>query len=202
MKTNRLFASLMLVFAAIAISCTSEDPVFEIDQELITDVTMIFTEVGANGNLTQNSFTVTATDPEGLELGTEPIIQEISQLEPGKRYRLDLSLYNSIDNEDVTEEILEDADDHQFYFLGTAFVGDGAFLTYEYADEDEDGNPLGLTGFVNVSAAPPANNGGFRLVLRHDLNKSHEGANHPNFENFVSAGGETDLDVTFPVILN
>jgi hypothetical protein len=41
-----------------------------------------------------------------------------------------------------------------------------------------------------------------RVVLRHDLNKGFAGANNPTFANFVQAGGETDLDITFPVILN
>jgi hypothetical protein len=41
-----------------------------------------------------------------------------------------------------------------------------------------------------------------RVVLRHDLNKNFPGASNPNFANFVQAGGETDLDLTFPVVLN
>jgi hypothetical protein len=41
-----------------------------------------------------------------------------------------------------------------------------------------------------------------RVVLRHDLNKSFSGANNPTFANFALAGGETDLDITFPVIFS
>jgi len=199
---NNFLTSLMILLAFSVISCSSDDPEFETDQELITDVTLLFTEMDVNNNMTQNSFSVTATDPEGIELGTTPTIQTITQLVPGKRYRLDISLYNSIENEDITEEILEDADDHQFYFLGSAFVGPDSFLTYAYADQDEDGKPLGLAGFVTVSATPGTNNGQFRLVLRHDLDKNHPGANNPNYAEFINAGGETDLDIIFPVSFN
>ena len=75
-------------------------------------------------------------------------------------------------------------------------------LTYVYDDEDEDGNPIGLRGFVTVASSPASNNAQFRMILRHDLDKSFSGINNPNFENFVQAGGETDLDITFPLVLN
>jgi len=200
-KINSLLLAAFMMLALMTVSCSSDDPEFEADQELITDVTLIFTEVDATGTLTQNTFTVTATDPEGLELGTQPVIQAITGLEPGKRYRLDITLFNSIENENVTDEILEDADDHQFFFLGSAFIGPNDFLTYEYADQDQNGNPIGLFGYVNVSPTPTANNGQFRLVLRHDLDKNYAGIRDPGFTNFVAAGGETDLDITFPVTL-
>jgi len=200
-KMKNLLVAAIIGLSLSAISCSSDDPEFEADQELITDVTLIFTEVDATGNLTQNTFSVTASDPEGLELGSQPVIQAITGLEPGKRYRLDISLFNSIENEDITEEIAEDADDHQFFFLGSAFIGPNDFLTYEYADADQNGNPLGLFGYVTVSAAPGTNNGQFRLVLRHDLDKNFAGIRNPSFPTFTAAGGETDLDITFPVTL-
>jgi len=200
-KMNNLLLAALIIMGFTAISCSSDDPEFEVDQELITDVTLLFTEVDATGNLTQNTFTVTASDPEGLETGVRPEIQAITQLEPGKRYRLDISLFNSIENEDVTEEILEDADDHQFFFLGSAFIGPNDFLTYEYGDQDQNGNPLGLLGYVTVSPTPGTNNGQFRLLLRHDLDKNFAGIRNPGFTNYIGAGGETDLDITFPVTL-
>jgi hypothetical protein len=181
-------------------SCTSDDPEIEKDQEIITDVTLIFREVDNNNNPIGNPFTFKASDPEGLELGKNPTIQSI-QLGIGKKYLLEIEVFNSIENEDITEEILEEADEHQFYFLGTAFVG-SPVLTYTYADADKNGNPVGLKGYVQVASSPGFNNAQFRLILRHDLNKSFPGAKNPNWENFVQAGGETDLDITFPLVLN
>jgi hypothetical protein len=180
-------------------ACTSDDPEIEKEQEIITDVTLSFTEVDNNNNPVGNPVEFKAFDPQGLELGNNPTIQTI-QLGIGKRYLLEIDLFNSIENEDITEEILEEADEHQFFFLGTAFVG-SPVLTYTYADEDKNGNPIGLKGYVQVSSAPGFNNAQFRLILRHDLNKSFPGANNPNWQNFVQAGGETDLDITFPLVL-
>lgn len=200
-KLNFNLLILLLTTSIILFSsCESNDPEDENEGELITDVTLIFTEVDPTGGTVGTPFEVKASDPDGIELGSNPTIETIN-LGIGKTYRLELELFNRIENEDITEEIEEEADEHQFFFLGSAFVG-SPVLTYVYDDADEDGNPIGLRGFVTVASTPTSNNAQFRLVLRHDLNKSYSGANNPNFENFVQAGGETDLDITFPLILN
>ena len=111
-----------------------------------------------------------------------------------------ITAFNGIANEDVTEEIEEEGDHHQFFFVGSAFIGNTSFLEYAYADEDEDGNPIGLMGYVTVNENAGSENGIFNLVLRHDLDKNHEGADNPSWENFVQAGGESDLDIDFDVI--
>ncbi|MFD2201109.1 hypothetical protein [Shivajiella indica] len=193
---------LLLLFAIVFVfsSCSSDDPVPENEEELITDVTLIFTELDENNNPIGTPLEFKASDSQGLELGSSPTIETIA-LNTGKKYLLEIELFNSVENEDITEEILEEADEHQFFFLGTAFIS-SPVLTYTYDDEDLNGNPVGLRGFVQVSPAPGFNNAQFRLILRHDLNKDFTGANNPNWENFVQAGGETDLDITFPLVLN
>ncbi|WP_106566088.1 hypothetical protein [Cecembia rubra] len=196
----RFLLVLLASFVFVMASCTSDDPEIEKEQEIITDVTLIFTEVDNSNNPIGNPFEFKASDPQGLELGNNPTIETI-QLAVGKRYLLEIELFNSIENEDITEEIIEEADEHQFYFLGTAFVG-SPILTYTYADADKNGNPIGLKGYVQVNPAPGFNNAQFRLVLRHDHNKNFNGATNPNWQDFVLAGGETDLDITFPLVLN
>lgn len=201
MKNSKMkLPLLLLAFLIVFSSCNSDDPVPENEEELITDVTLIFTEVDANGNPTGTPVEFLASDSEGLELGSSPTIETVS-LTVGKRYLLEIELFNSVENEDITEEVSEEAAEHQFYFLGSAFVG-SPVLIYTYDDEDNDGNPVGLKGFVQVSQAPGSNNAQFRIVLRHDSNKSFPGANNPNWENFVEAGGETDVDITYPLVLN
>jgi len=181
-------------------SCESEDPVIENEGEVITDVTLAFTELDESGNPVGSAFEFTAADPEGIEVGGAPTIETV-ELEAGKTYRMEIEVFNSIENEDITEEILEEADEHQFYFLGSAFVG-GASAPLSYTYDDASGELIGLRGTVTVSASPGLNNAQMRVVLRHDLDKSFQGADNPNFENFVQAGGESDLDITFPLILN
>jgi hypothetical protein len=193
-----IFVSLSLCL----ISCEKEDPLPEVDQEVITEVTLLFSEVNDSGEIVSGSgFEVVARDAEGISLGNSPEIDAIEGLKPGKKYLLEVSLYNSIVGEDVTVEVAEDDTEHQFYFLGSTLVGETAFLSYEYNDEDINAQPVGLKGHLTVGS-PAITTGTFRVVLRHDLNKAFEGANDPSFENFEQAGGETDLDVTFQVIVN
>ena len=109
-----------------------------------------------------------------------------------------IEVTNSIEGEDITQEILEEAEEHQFFFLGQVF--DSSFFSIQYADAG--GIALGVKTNVTVSASTGTNNSSMRVVLRHDLDKNFPGVRNPNFANFVQAGGETDLDITFPVILN
>lgn len=197
MKNYSYFIVLLAAFGLTFSSCKSDDPVPENEGELITDVTLKFTELNPAGEPTGTPIEVVASDPDGLELGIGPTIGTIT-LSRGKTYRMEISLFNSIENEDITEEIRTEKEEHQFFFLGSAFTGT-AILTYTYDDEDLDGNPVGLIGIVQTIGF---NSAQMRVVLRHDLNKSFNGANNPNWENFVQAGGETDLDITFPVVLN
>lgn len=194
---SRIRFFILATFLAFTFSsCESDDPVEENDEEVITEVTLIFTEIDGTGATIGDPFQFVASDPQGIELGT-PSIETVT-LTKGKSYKMEISLYNSIADEDITEEVEEESDEHQFYFLGTAFVGTPA-LTYTYADPS--GELIGLNGTIEVATDPVSNNANMRLVLRHDLDKSYPGADNPNFENFTQAGGETDLDLTFPLVL-
>lgn len=188
-----LFAALGFALA----SCESEDPIEENEGEVITDVTLTFQEIDASNNPVGSPFSFTASDPEGIEVGATPTIETVT-ITRGKMYLMTIEVFNSIENEDITEEIEEEADEHQFYFLGSAI--DNNILSISYADEG--GIALGLQNMVNVSSSPGANNAQMRVVLRHDLDKNFPGATNPNFANFVQAGGESDLDITFPVVIN
>ncbi|EMS31729.1 hypothetical protein C943_02000 [Mariniradius saccharolyticus AK6] len=201
MKKANLAFILLLSFTAMMVfsSCKSEDPEEENEGEVITEVTLRFTEVDPVAGL-GTPFEVKASDPQGLESGSAPTIGTIN-LTKGKTYRLEISLFNGIANEDITEEIEEEKEEHQFYFLGTAFVG-SPVGAYTYGDEDANGNPVGLLGAVTLIPTPGFNNATFRLILRHDLDKNFPGANNPHWQNFTQAGGETDLDISFPLVLN
>ena len=177
-------------------SCESEDPEKENEGEVITDVTLNFQELNASNALVGSVFTFKASDPQGIEVGKTPTVQSIS-LTKGKKYQMTIEVTNSIENEDITKEILEEAAAHQFFFLGPVF--DSNIFSIQYADGDGIG--LGLKNIVTVSSSTGTNNSSMRVVLRHDLDKKVSGTN-PNFSNFVQAGGETDLDLTFPIILN
>ncbi len=196
-NSKKAYLLTLLIASFSFIGCESDDPVPENDGEVITDVILNFQELNASGTPTGPITTFKAADPQGIVVGGSPTIQSVSLMK-GKSYQMKIEVRNSIENEDITSEILAEADEHQFFFLGTAFVGSG-FLTYAYADPS--GDLIGLVGKVTVSQSTGFNNAIMRIVLRHDLDKNFPGASNPNFENFVQAGGETDLDVNFPVIV-
>jgi len=191
--TLYLTALLTLAF----VSCKSDEPTQENDGEVITDVTLKFQELNSTNALVGSVLSFKASDPQGIEVGKTPTIQSIN-LAKGKKYQMTIEVTNAIKGEDITQEILTEAAAHQFFFLGQVF--DSSFLSIQYADAG--GIALGLKTTVTVSPSTGTNNSSMRVVLRHDLNKSFAGANNPNFANFVQAGGETDLDITFPVIFS
>lgn len=191
------FYALALASFAFA-SCESEDPVMENEEEVITDVTLSFTELNATGDPIGTKISFKASDPQGIELGTAPTIEPVNLIK-GKTYRMEITVANSVANEDITAEILAEGDAHQFYFLGTAFVGSPP-LSIVY--DDPSGQLIGIRTKVTVAASPGFNNATMRVILRHDLNKSYPGANNPNFQNYEQAGGESDLDINFPLVIN
>jgi hypothetical protein len=198
MKNLKKVSLYLLALVAFGFaSCESEDPTQENDGEVITDVTLKFQELNASNALVGSVLSFKASDPQGIEVGKTPTIQSIS-LAKGKKYQMTIEVTNAIKGEDITQEILTEAAAHQFFFLGQVF--DSSFFSIQYADAG--GIALGLKTTVTVSSSTGTNNSSMRVVLRHDLNKSFPGASNPNFANFAQAGGESDLDITFPVILN
>ena len=198
MKNLKKVSLYLLALVAFGFaSCESEDPTKENDGEVITDVTLKFQELNSSNELVGSVLSFKASDPQGIEVGKTPTIQSVS-LAKGKKYQMTIEVTNAIKGEDITQEILTEAAAHQFFFLGQVF--DSSFFSIQYADAG--GIALGLKTTVTVSSSTGTNNSNMRVVLRHELNKSFPGASNPNFANFAQAGGETDLDLTFPVILN
>ena len=65
-----------------------------------------------------------------------------------------------------------------------------------YADSDANGNPIGLLSIFNSSSSEEE---GFLIVtLRHQPDKFASGVSDGNIEN---AGGETDIEITFDLVI-
>ena len=90
--------------------------------------------------------------------------------------------------EDITEEVKEEAEEHQFFFQ-TSING----LSVVYNDKDADDNPIGLSSTVTTSEA---GSGNLTIILRHEPSKNASGVSAGDITN---AGGETDIEVTFDV---
>jgi len=131
------------------------------------------------------------SDPDG-EGGNDPII-EIATLDANTTYTGAISLTglsSSEEVEDFTREIQEENEEFQFFFTTV-----DANLTVAYADMDTNGNPIGLT--TNITTGD-ASAGTMTIILRHEPDKNEEGVADGDI---THAGGETDVEITFDVII-
>lgn len=175
---------MMLALAFVAISCTKEDPDHDHEEELITTLTMSLTDT--SGTIT--SFTFQDIDGDG---GNAPTIDTIT-LSANGSYTCAITLLNESETpaEDMTSEILEEASEHQFFFSSTK-----SDLTVSYSDTDSNNLPIGLATTLESGATGMGN---LTVTLKHEPSKTGVGVSEGDITN---AGGETDIEVVFHVIV-
>ena len=176
----------LLLASFFVFSCDPDDPDPINEEEVITRVTYTLTPVGGGSTVS-----LVFSDPDG-DGGTAPVITGGS-LALGKTYTGVITLLNEAANpdEDITTEVQEEGEDHQFFFSVSTGLTDAFELAY--TDADAKGNPIGLkTELTTVKAGT----GTLRLTLRHLPNKTASGVKNGDITN---AGGETDVEVDFPV---
>lgn len=159
------------------------DPVNE--EELITTVNLIFTDPAGAAT----TFTFYDIDAEGPQA---PIITN-DTLDANVAYTLAIEFVNETETppEQITEEVHEEGDEHQIFFMPSQ----GLNLTVNYNDTDIDGRPIGLLNTANAGAT---SNGTLRVVLRHEPSKA---AANVAAGDITNAGGETDIEVEFEVVI-
>lgn len=201
MKNFRIhnLVSLLIAASVSVVSCSDDDdsndvPPIEDEVEVITDVTLIFT----NTNDATDVVTATARDNDGPG-AQELIIADEITLGANATYELTFEVFNNLDAddpEDIGAEILEEADEHQIFFSFTegAFsspAGDGNIDTasdpINYEDEDDEGNPVGLETIWTTGAASTGGNFTVRLQHQPGLKSATTGAEI----------GDTDFDLEF-----
>lgn len=183
MKTNKSLLASVALGALIFSSCEKDHAHVHNEHELMTTLTFTLTAEGAD------TVALKFIDLDG-EGGNDPTITG-GTLKANTTYAGSIEILNESnpeDVEDVTLEILEEDEDHQFFFTSTV-----AGLTLTYTDQDADGNPIGQTNELKTG---DAGSGTILVTLLHEPNKS--GANVSTGD-IANAGGETDLEVTFDV---
>ena len=175
--------ALIMTFSACSEDDTPPPPPNE--EEVITTLNVFLTD--DNGNTVTFSF----EDLDG-EGGNAPTITG-GDLSIGTTYSGTITLLNETETpaEDVTLEIQEEDDEHQFFFSSDA-------ATFAYTDQDGDGNPLGLT-FTMTTSSDVNDGAAMTVVLRHEPDKFGTDVSSGDITN---AGGETDIEVTFPFTIN
>ena len=195
MKTNKL-VFFLLALTVFIVSCSDDDgPSPDDGEETITKVDLTFTPTGGGDAIVATWF-----DADGEGAGA-PVIDDLELIE-GEEYVLTITLTNTLDNdEDVTAEIREEDDEHQFFFAFTENIfadpmGNGNVDNRDddinYNDEDGNGLPLGLST-TWTAGAHTESAGEFRVVLKHqpDLKTETSDANT----------GGSDVDITFPLTI-
>jgi hypothetical protein len=196
-KNLQLLAMIFSVITIIGCSINDDDaaPEEENEVEVFTDVTLIFTNAADVSDVIRAS----AQDSDGTGIQELQILDAIT-LAADTEYTLTYEILNALDPtdvEDIGDEILEEDNEHQLFFSFTedAFAnptGDGNIDTaadpINYNDQDENGNPVGLSTTWTTSSSTSSGES-FTVRLQHqpDVKTATTGSND----------GDTDFDLTF-----
>ncbi len=166
-------------------SCKKDDPIIENEEELIT--TLIYTLTQEAGG---DSVVLSFEDLDG-DGAITPIIT-VGTLGANTIYNGSLQLLNESVNpaEDITVEVQEEAEEHQFFFQNNI-----SGLSIAYTDEDENGHPIGLSSKITTTGS---GSGTITVTLRHEPIKTAAGVSNGDITN---ADGATDIEVTFDVVV-
>lgn len=194
-KINLLLLSLLSL--VVFTSCEEDNvvPEEEHEEEIITDVKLVFTPTNTLSGLA--SVEATAQDPDGEGVLELQVLGSID-LAVNASYTLTYEIMNNEESpgEDIGEEISEEADEHQIFYSFT----DGAFTSptgngnidnasdpVNYNDSDSNGNPIGLSTAWTTGSS--LSSGSFTVRLQHqpDVKTSTSTANT----------GDTDFELTF-----
>lgn len=178
---------LFAIIAGLTLSACSNDddnntPEEVNEEEVITTVTLTLVPQGGG-----DTVVLISNDPNGTGATITP---ENAQLAADTNYSGVVSFTNITvaPVEDITEEVIEEADEHQVFYIPSGSLN----LTAAYEDTDGNGNPLGVLTTMNTGAA---STGTLTVVLRHEPNKPNDGT-------LADAGGETDVTTTFTFTIN
>lgn len=184
-----VFGTMLMALAA----CKKEDPVTPPtptppvnEQEVITTL-LVRLESTSGGDVKLLQW----RDLDGPG-GNDPVISS-DTLTAGVVYNASIEVLDESDPnnvKDITEEISEESAEHQFFFIVS-----GSNVTVAYNDADGNGAPIGLS---SVWTAGTASEGTVTVILRHEPDKGAAGVSDGDITN---AGGDTDIEVSFPVVI-
>lgn len=179
MNASKITLKLLALIAVFGFwSCSDDDDPAPIDEEeTITTLTAVLAETGGS-TVTLQSRDLDGDGPDA------PVITVSGPLSANTTYTGAITLLNETESpaENITEEIEEEDEEHQFFFATT-----GNINSVTYADQDGDGNPVGLSFVLTTGDAGAAT---ITITLRHEPKKPNDGT-------LSDAGGETDIAQSF-----
>lgn len=179
MKTIK-FLSMLALTGVLFTSCSDDDDTPEEvnEEETITTMTVTLVPVGGGDTVTLQTQDLDGDGPNA------PNVTVSGSLAGNTIYGGAILLLDETDTppENITEEVAEEDDEHQFFFETS-----GSINSVTYGDFDGDGNPLGITFSLETATAGAAS---LTVTLRHEPKKPNDGT-------LADAGGETDITETF-----
>ncbi|MDT0607451.1 type 1 periplasmic binding fold superfamily protein [Croceitalea rosinachiae] len=175
------FLSMLALSGVLFISCSDDDdtPPEEVnEEEVITTMTVALAPQGGGDTITLQSRDIDGDGPGA------PVVTVSGSLAGNTTYTGAIVLLNETETpaEDITEEVAEEDDEHQFFFQTT-----GSIASVDYGDTDGNGNPVGIVFTLDTDTAGAAS---ITITLRHEPKKPNDGT-------LADAGGETDIAQTF-----
>lgn len=174
-----------------------EDP--NVEEEEINKIVLTFTPTGGGDAITATHF-----DGDGADGAAIAVVDDID-LAPNTEYMMSITLTNTlgVEDEDVTEEIEGEDDEHMFFFEFTADIfsdpagngnADNRSDALNYNDQDENGLPVGLSTTWTTGVSTSAT-GVFGIKLRHQPGGLKTATSD------ATVGG-ADLDIEFDININ
>lgn len=179
---------LPLLFVALLGGCDSEEPSAEGpgEEELIDRVVLTLSPADNMADVVS-----IAENEDGLN-GLPSITVDPLVLRAGMTYEGTVAFFNTEADEDVTEEVREEAEEHQVFFTVSGLSGVNVAVTDRESDYGAVAGgdlPVGLRFTVTV-ASGASGEGTLRVQLAHYDDEPKDG---------TSLSDETDVDYTVPV---
>lgn len=174
---------LLVALALTLTACDSTDPGEDDagEEEVISNVTITLENQSDNSTVTAEA----VFDEAGVKQSAETL-----DVMAGATYSGSITLRNRFENEDITEEVEAEMEEHQFFYVVQGDVSDA--VAVEVTDTDGNGNPVGLEFTVTVDDAA-SGSGDLRVVLGHYDERSKQA------DETISDIPEIDIDFTYPV---
>ena len=181
---KNLYFLATVLFTLLLASCSKDNETPEVvnEEELITTLTVtLVPDIDPTGSI----IVLTTRDLDG-DGPNEPVVTVSSNLTAGVAYNGTIELLDETKSpaDNITEEVEEEADEHQFFYT----IGSGLDVTATATNLDSEGNLLGTEFELTANTA---SSGSLTFTLRHEPTKPNDGLS--------SAGGETDIAATFSI---
>ena len=179
MKTIKLL-SILFIASILFTSCDNDDPEPVNEEEVITTMTATLTPVSGGGTIVLKTKDLDGDGPDA------PVVTVSGSLAANTTYNGVMEVLNETESpaEDITEEVKDEADEHEFFY-----TSDVSGLSITKTDTDGNGNPLGVETSLTTGSA---GSGTLTVILKHEPTK-------PNSGSSASAGGSTDVEVSFNI---